>query len=134
MGDKVKGLVSGYIEELEGKAGKKDSKPVTFSMRLSEWDHDRLVWLAEGLGVNKTPLAEKLLRAALDEAIGQYAEWAAPEDPEGFLEASLAGIERSGKGPGSRREPGPPHGPPHGPLHGSRKKPPSKPGPPKRGR
>lgn len=111
MGDRVKGLVSGYIEELEGRASRKAPKPVTFSMRLSERHHARLVWLAGKLGVPKTPLAEELLKAAVDEALGQYAEWALPEDPEKFLEEARGEIEarRESGGPG-RRGPGRPGG------------------------
>lgn len=93
MGDKVRALVSGYIEELEGKATRKAPKPVTFSMRLSERDHAKLLWLANSLDVPKTPLAEDLLKAAVDEAIEQYAGWASSEDPEGFLNEALKRIE-----------------------------------------
>jgi len=133
MGDKVKDLVSGYIGELEGKVGKRAPKPVTFSMRLGERDHQRLVRLAENLGVPKTPLAEGLLKAAVEEAIGQYAAWASPEDPEGFAAEAFGGAGepwvgpegaprggRPPRGPG-HRPPEPGHGPPHGkpgPKHG----------------
>ena len=112
MGDKVKGLVSGYIEELEGKASKKSSKPVTFSMRLSERDHAKLVWLARGLDVPKTPLAEELLRAAVDEAIEQYAGWAGADDPESFLEQAATSIEEIERDPKAHKHPpGPGRGP-----------------------
>ena len=135
MGDKVKELVSGYIGELEGEGGKRVSKPVTFSMRLSERDHARLVRLSENLGVPKTPLAEGLLKAAVEEAIGQYAGWASPEDPEGFVEEAFGGgggterdpegATRGGRPPGpGHRPPGPGHHPPK-PGHGP---PPPKPG------
>ncbi len=107
MGDRVKELVSGYIGEVEG--GRRASKPVTFSMRLSERDHARLARLAEGLGVPKTPLAEGLLKAAVEEAIGQYAGWASPEDPEAFVKEAFGGAERL---------PGPGHHPPKKPGHG----------------
>lgn len=126
MGDRVKGLVSGYIEELEGRASRRARKPVTFSMRLSEGHHARLVWLAEKLDMPKTPLAEELLKAAVDEAIGQYAEWAAPEDPEGFLEGVREEIEahatRPG-GPGERGPGGPGGGGGPGGPRGERRKP-----------
>ncbi len=126
MGDRVKDLVSGYIGELEGKSGKGAPKPVTFSVRLSERDHARLARLAENLGVQKTPLAEGLLKAAVEEAIGQYAGWASPENPEAFAEEAFGGIEGPGRGPGGppprgERAPGPGHHPPgkkpgsHGP-------------------
>ena len=117
MGDKVNELVSGYIGELEVEGGKRASKPVTFSMRLSERDHAKLVRLAEGLGVAKTPLAEGLLKAAVEEAIGQYAGWASPEDPEGFVEEAFGGGGGSGREPegAGHRPPGPGHGPGHGP-------------------
>jgi hypothetical protein len=116
VGDKVKDLVSGYIGELEGKAGKRAPKPVTFSMRLGERDHQRLVRLADNLGVPKTPLAERLLGAAVDEAIEQYAAWASPEDPGGFAEEAFGGAGERGPGP---RPPGHGHGhsPKHGPGH-----------------
>ena len=111
MGGSVKKVVAGYIEELEGGPGR-EGKPVTFSIRLSEREHKRLVWLAERLGAQKTPLAEKLLKAALDEALGEYAGWAAPEDPEGFLEEARASMEARGdEGP-------PPGGPRKGPGRG----------------
>lgn len=121
MGDKVRGLVSGYIEELEGRASRRATKPVTFSMRLSEGHHARLVWLAEKLDMPKTPLAEDLLKAAVDEAIGQYAEWAAPEDPEGFLEGAREEIEAHRGHPGGPREHEGPGGP--GRPRGKRRKP-----------
>lgn len=119
MGEKVKDLVSGYIGELEGKAGKRPTKPVTFSMRLGERDHQRLVRLAENLGIPKTPLAERLLGAAVDEAIEQYAQWASPEDPEGFAEEAFGGVGERGPGSGGtprgHHPPGPGHGPEHAP-------------------
>ena len=127
MGDGVKRLMDGYLEELEGRPAR-GGKPVTFSIRLSEREHARLIWLARSLGTQKTPLAEKLLKAALDEAIGQYAEWAAPEDPEGFLEEALANVEDPQRGSSAHDAPGPPgHEPPphhHGPrgLGGGPKK------------
>jgi hypothetical protein len=119
MDGSIKKVVAGYIEELEGRPGR-GGKPVTFSIRLSEREHARLVWLAESLGAQKTPLAERLLKAALDEALGQYAEWAAPEDPEGFLEEARVSMEARGSdGPapgGPRKKPGPrPGGRPHAP-------------------
>lgn len=87
MRNRVGDLVGEYVEALASR-GKPASgpKPVTFSLRLSEVDHARLVRLSEGLGTQKTPLAERLLKAALDEAIERYAQWAAPEDPERLLE------------------------------------------------
>jgi hypothetical protein len=104
-------MVSRHIGELEGKVEKRASKPVTFSLRLSAREHAKLVWLAENLDVPKTPFAEELLRAALDEAIERYAAWASPEDPEGFVARSLEGIEDERKGSGAptkrRRDPGP---------------------------
>jgi hypothetical protein len=110
LGDRVGRLVSRYIGELEGKAEKRASKPVTFSMRLSAREHAKLVWLADNLGVPKTPFAEELLKAALDEAMERYAGWASPDDPEGFLADNLEGIEdreREAKGRGKRpRGPG----------------------------
>ena len=93
MGDRVNRMVSRYIGELEGKAEKRTSKPVTFSMRLSAREHAKLVWLANNLDVPKTPFAEELLKAALDEAIERYAGWASPDDPEGFIAEALEGIE-----------------------------------------
>lgn len=101
----MRDLVSGYIEALEGKPGGRAGKPVPFSLRLSEREHAKLLWLAENLGTQKTPLAEKLLGAAVDEAIEQYARWASPEDVEGFLREAREGIE------GLAREPGGRHGP-----------------------
>jgi hypothetical protein len=105
-------MVSRYIGELEGKAEKRASKPVTFSMRLSAREHAKLVWLAENLDVPKTPFAEELLKAALEEAMERYAGWASPDDPEGFLADALEGIEgREAKDRGKRPR-GPGHHPP----------------------
>ena len=120
MGDRLKGLVSGYLEELENRGGKKQSRPVPFSMRLGEWDHARLVWLAGRLDVPKTRLAEEMLRAAVEEAVEQYAAWATPEDPEKFLEEALAEAMRDEHG--ARLKPGP--GPRGRKAHGKRAKPP----------
>lgn len=102
MGESVKRVVAGYIEELEGKPGR-GGKPVTFSIRLSEREHRRLVWLAENLGAQKTPLAEKLLKAALDEAIEEYAGWASVGDPESLMEGMERAVPvgRGSKRPGS---------------------------------
>jgi len=87
MRNRVGDLVGEYVEALASRGGPAGGpKPVTFSLRLSEADHARLVRLAEGLGTQKTPLAERLLKAALDEAIERYAQWAAPDDPEGLVE------------------------------------------------
>ncbi|MGI9048889.1 MAG: hypothetical protein ACR2GU_05895 [Rubrobacteraceae bacterium] len=108
MGDLVKGLVLKYIEEFEGKVSGKSSKPVPFSMRLGKRDHDRLLWLAGRLDVPKTRLAEEMLGAAVEEAIEQYAKWAAPEDPEGFLKEALAEAEtfqQEKRGPHNRQGP-----------------------------
>jgi hypothetical protein len=108
MGDKVKGLMAGYIEELEGRGARRAAKPVTFSMRLSERDHAMLVWLARNLDVPKTPLAEQLLKAAVEEAIEEYAAWAAPEDdPEKFLEQARSETETRPEKPGGPKAGGP---------------------------
>ena len=114
MGDRVNRMVSRYIGELEGKAEKRASKPVTFSMRLSAREHAKLVWLANNLDVPKTPFAEELLKAALDEAIERYAGWASPDDPEGFIAEALKGIEDRELEPKPRRKrrQGPGHHPP----------------------
>ena len=93
VGERVNRMVSRYIGELEGNAEKRASKPVTFSMRLSAREHAKLVWLANNLDVPKTPFAEELLKAALDEAIERYAGWASPDDPGGFIAEALEGIE-----------------------------------------
>ncbi len=87
MRNRVGDLVGEYVEALASRGKPANGpKPVTFSLRLSEVDHARLVRLSEGLGTQKTPLAERLLKAALDEAIERYAQWAAPDDPERLLE------------------------------------------------
>lgn len=110
MGNRVGDLVGEYVEALASRGGPAGGpKPVTFSLRLGEADHARLVRLAEGLGTQKTPLAERLLKAALDEAIERYAQWAAPDDPASLIEemgsaaATAARAERSAKpnGPGT---------------------------------
>lgn len=106
MGDRVGDLVGEYVEALARRSGPGGGpKPVTFSLRLGEGDHAKLVRLAEGLGVQKTPLAERLLKAALDEAIERYARWAAPDDPESLVEELGAAAPpggRDGGGPKSR--------------------------------
>jgi hypothetical protein len=111
VGDRVSRMVLRHIGELEGKVEKRASKPVTFSMRLSAREHAKLVWLAENLDVPKTPFAEELLKAALDESIERYAAWASLEDPEGFVARALEGIEDKRKrleSPAKRRRaPGP---------------------------
>ena len=122
MGDRLKGLVSGYLEKLENRGGKKHSKPVPFSMRLGERDHARLVWLAGRLDVPKTRLAEEMVRAAVEEAVEQYAAWAAPEDPEKFLEEALAEAEALPEEHGARLKPGP--GPQGRKSHEKHSKPP----------
>ncbi len=86
MRNRVGDLVGEYVEALASKGGRTGGpKPVTFSLRLGEADHARLMRLAEGLGTQKTPLAERLLKAALDEAIERYAQWAAPDDPASLV-------------------------------------------------
>ena len=121
MGESVKGLVAGYIEALEGKPGR-GGKPVAFSMRLGEREHAKLLWLAKSLNTQKTPLAEKLLGAAVDEAIEQYVRWASPDDPEALLEEIREDIEGPGRDPGAHHGPehpgGGPHEKPHGKPHG----------------
>ena len=87
MRNRVGDLVGEYVERLASRGGSAGGpKPVAFSLRLGEADHARLVRLAEGLGTQKTPLAERLLKAALDEAIERYAQWAAPDDPASLVE------------------------------------------------
>lgn len=87
MRNRVEDLVGEYLEALASRGGPGGGpKPVTFSIRLSETDHARLMRLAEELGTPKTPLAERLLKAALDEAIERYAQWAAPDDPASLVE------------------------------------------------
>jgi hypothetical protein len=131
--DKVKNLVSGYIEEMANKGRSKAPKSVTFSIRLSEWEHAKLLWLAENLGTQKTPLAEKLLKAAVDEAMGQYAKWASPDHPEKYLEEAFAVIEELGRVSRTHEEPDPPsHRPPphhHEPPPAHHHKLPPPPGP-----
>jgi hypothetical protein len=114
VGDRVGRMVSRYIGELEGKAEKRASKPVTFSMRLSAREHAKLVWLAKNLDIPKTPFAEELLKAALDEAIERYAGWASPDDPEGFIAQAFEGIEDRERAPKARgkRRPALGHHPP----------------------
>ena len=113
-------LVSGHIDRVSSKGRKLGGpKMVPFSLRLGEREHAKLVWLAERLETAKTPLAEGLLNAAVEEAIEQYAGWAAPDDPEEFLEEALADVERSGH----------PGGPERGPGAGSPGMPPKRPGP-----
>jgi hypothetical protein len=114
VGDRVGRMVSRYIGELEGKAEKRASKPVTFSMRLSAREHAKLVWLANNLDIPKTPFAEELLKAALDEAIERYAGWVSPDDPEGFIAQAFEGIEERERAPKARgkRRPAPGHHPP----------------------
>jgi hypothetical protein len=86
VGNNINNLVSEYIEELATKSGPdQPGKPITFSIRLSEQEHAKLLWLAKSLDTPKTPLAEKLLKAAVEEATVQYARLAEPDDPEGFL-------------------------------------------------
>ncbi len=123
MGDKVCRFVSGHIDRVSNKGRKAGGEPkmVTFSLRLGERQHARLMWLAERLETPKTPLAEGLLNAAVEEAIEQYAGWASAEDPEGFLEEAFADVERSGRG--SQGGPGP------GTGRSSRERPPKRPGP-----
>jgi hypothetical protein len=101
MGDRVNRLVSGHIDRVSSK-GREPGRPkmVTFSLRLDEREHARLVWLAERLQTAKTPLAEGLLNAAVEEAIEQYAGWASPDDPEGFIEEVMAEVERLERRPG----------------------------------
>jgi hypothetical protein len=119
VGDKVGRLVGGHIERVSEKGAKAGGVPktVAFSLRLGRREHARLIWLAERLEMPKTPLAEGLLNAAVEEAIEQYAAWAAPEDPEGYLREVLAddaeGPDRPRGGPHGR-SPGGPHGGPSG--------------------
>ncbi|MCA1738283.1 MAG: hypothetical protein LC740_05470, partial [Actinobacteria bacterium] len=47
------------------------------------------------------------LKAAVDEAVDQYARWASPEEPEKFLEEAFAGIEDLEKGSSVHEEPRP---------------------------
>ena len=114
MGDRVSRMVLRHIGELEGKVEKRASKPVTFSMRLSAREHAKLVWLAKNLDIPKTPFAEELLKAALDEAIERYAGWASPDDPEAFIARAFEGIEDQERAPKARgkRRPAPGHHPP----------------------
>jgi hypothetical protein len=111
VGDRIGRMVSRYIGELEGKAEKRASKPVTFSMRLSATEHAKLVWLAKNLDIPKTPFAEELLKAALDEAIERYAGWASPDDPEGFMARAFEGIEDQERAPKARGKRRPAPGP-----------------------
>lgn len=111
MRNRVGDLVGEYVERLASRGGPAGGpKPVAFSLRLGEADHARLVRLAEGLGTQKTPLAERLLKAALDEAIERYAHWAAPDDPASLVE------EMGRTAPASTADPREGHASkPHGP-------------------
>lgn len=108
MANKVGNLVGEYVEALASRARPAGGpKPVTFSLRLGEVDHIRLVRLAEGLGTQKTPLAERLLKAALDEAIERYAQWAAPEDPASLIEEMGSADPAAGRGERATKPGGP---------------------------
>ncbi len=108
MGNRVEDLVGEYVEALASRGRPAGGpKPVTFSLRLSEADHARLVRLAEGLGTQKTPLAERLLKAALDEAIERYAQWAAPDDPASLVEEMGSAAPSRGGSAGGGRMPKP---------------------------
>lgn len=109
MGNRIEDLVGEYVEALASRGGPAGGpKPVTFSLRLSKADHARLVGLAEGLGTQKTPLAERLLKAALDEAIERYSRWAAPDDPAGLAGEMGSGVHSAAPRGGPKHHgPGP---------------------------
>lgn len=105
MGDNVNSLMSEYLKELAAKPGTdRPGKPITFSIRLSEQEHAKLLWLAQSLDTPKTPLAERLLKAAVEEATAQYAQWADPDDPEGFLDQTRAEIDNLRGDSGTREK------------------------------
>ena len=59
-------LVQAYVAAGAGR--QEPQRTVTFSVRLTEYQHEKLMYLAEKLGAPKTRLAQQLLNASMDEA------------------------------------------------------------------
>ena len=100
----VSKVVQAYVAA--GLGRQEPQRTVTFSVRLTEYQHEKLMYLAEKLGAPKTRLAQQLLNAAMDEAIRamilqdieeidpEAIDHLDPDDLEDVIEGKRRGIDR----------------------------------------
>jgi hypothetical protein len=67
MAMEVSRVARGYLNQRVRREG--PERTVTFSIRLTEGQNAKLKFLAERFGESKSPLAQKLLDAAMEEAL-----------------------------------------------------------------
>ncbi len=63
-----------------GRPRDEGDRTVTFSVRLTQMQNAKLLWLAEQFETAKTPLAQKLLDAAMHEALATMAFATIPDE------------------------------------------------------
>ncbi len=63
----VSKLVQAYVEA--GSGSQEPQRTLTFSVRLTEYQHAKLVYIAGKFGAAKTRVAQQLLNAAMEEAL-----------------------------------------------------------------
>lgn len=63
----VSRVVQAYVEAAQ--ARQEPQRTLTFSVRLTEYQHAKLVYIAQKFGAAKTRLAQQLLNAAMEEAL-----------------------------------------------------------------
>lgn len=63
----VSKVVQAYVEAAH--ARQEPQRTLTFSVRLTEYQHAKLVYIAQKFGAAKTRLAQQLLNAAMEEAL-----------------------------------------------------------------
>jgi hypothetical protein len=80
----IPAVIQKYVMEMDD--GDSD-RMRSFTLRISEDHHTRLVVLAEALGTSKTTLARELLHIATREAVGSLPEDLQAEVRRKFLEA-----------------------------------------------
>jgi hypothetical protein len=78
----VSRVARGYLNQRVRREGLE--RTVTFSIRLTEGQNAKLRFLAERFGESKSPLAQRLLDAAMEEALRTLGAYDAVDDEAGL--------------------------------------------------
>ncbi len=82
MGLEVSRVARGYLNRRVRRDG--PERTVTFSVRLTEGQNAKLMFLAERFGESKSPLAQRLLDAAMEEALRILGSFDAVDEKAGM--------------------------------------------------
>ncbi len=86
----VKGTIEHLLDNMDEEAIIEHERTVTFSIRMRESDHERLMFLADFFGMKKTPFADMLLNDAMQETMQAIARHRSGGDEDKAREAYFA--------------------------------------------